>query len=616
MAAGGGADSPTACYKQFGAEDNRLRELKGKPKEELTEAEGAELAELDRRYEEFVEDGLRNMVQTPPSAESPGSELHRSSLAECCCGEEASGTLLQLAVLSAAGFTLFGYDTGVVSGAIQWVTRDLGLSPAQESFGVGATPLAAALSCLAAAPLCEGVGRRGGVQVAAVLYVAGALVVSAAQGFASFAIGRVILGLAIGIATTAVPMYAAECAPAAVRGRMMVANDLCIVAGQVLAGVMNVACEHLGGDWRLSMGLAALPAALQLVGSLLLPESPRWLLLKGKPSQASQAMRRLRHHPNRAELELDEAREALQSEAAHDQDSLAQRIVDMWRTASLRRAMTLGLVLMAMNQFSGINAVMYFSTDILIHAGLSEETSVLFAMVCDVAQLLGVCISLMQMDKYGRRYLGLRSSVLVVPFLLLLAAALAVGGVRELDYSPAAAPEQPEAGTTVSHTVAVVSLMGYLVSFGLGLSAVPWTVNAEIYPLRDRSKAQAQASFTNWVCNSVVSVTFLPMLRSLGAGVFLVYAFIATVGGTWMWKHMPETKGLSLEQGAALFNRPLREAVRETPLLRASSRRQLARAGSQEGPVDIGVSATGHHQLQEESSPKGFSGSRSGDVII
>eukprot|EP01065_Artemidia_motanka_P012011 TRINITY_DN16553_c0_g1_i1.p1 TRINITY_DN16553_c0_g1~~TRINITY_DN16553_c0_g1_i1.p1 ORF type:complete len:534 (+),score=201.16 TRINITY_DN16553_c0_g1_i1:168-1769(+) len=464
-------------------------------------------------------------------------------------GSSTSPTMFGLAVVAAVGFTLFGYDTGVVSGSIDWVEEDLNITRLEAHFGVASTTAAAAVFALVAGPVCERAGRRGGVQVAAVLYLIGALGVAGAQGMGSFCIGRVLLGAAIGIATTAVPMYVAETAPAAVRGRMMVVNDFCVVAGQVLAGAVNVGCDHIGKNWRLSMGLAAVPAVMQLLGTLLLPESPRWLLLRDRYSGAQHAMRRLRTDASEADADVAECVDALQPQNRPLQATAEWRVAAMWKTAAVRRAMVLGLLLMAMNQFSGINAVMYFSKDILLKAGFGEELSTVLVMICDVAQLLGVCVSLAQMDRLGRRHLALRSCVLVTPCLLLLAIALWSG----------------------SEALAVIALMAYLVSFGIGLSAVPWTVNSEIYPTVDRSTAQAQATCFNWICNSVVTATFLPLFDAIGGGLFLLYAAVSVGGGLWLRGHMPETMGLSLEQIDALFRAPLRESVRHRRLDRKTS---------------------------------------------
>jgi len=494
----------------------------------------------------------------------------------------AKGQVLLLTSISAISFFLFGYDTGVVSGAFAWVRDDLNLSDIAYETLVGVTTAAAALGAVGAAGLNESFGRNPCIVLASVLFSTGAAVMAltptnmgATFAFWLLFVGRVTVGLAIGLATVTVPMYISEAAPPETRGFLLVLNDLSVVTGQFVAGLVNVGFDHAGRIWRASVGLALIPGALQFVGFLFLPESPRWLCQRGRVEEARAVLRKLRDGEHavadelsaiRAEVEvIQREREALgltptptTGERAALNGSGATRtglglglgigaafgaqtgeasLWDLrayWGHAPVRRAMTLGVVLMAMNQFAGINTVMYYSVAMMEMAGFNNEQSVLIACACDFAQMCGVIYSLFRMDVLGRRALALQSTALVMPTLLLLAVAFWIG----------------------NGVLALVALMLYLPAFGSGLSGVPWTVNSEIYPLSVRSLAVSQATAANWAFNSVVSFSFVSLSSAIGAGqTFLIYLSACIVGGAWLYAKMPETNGLGLEEVSQLFEK-------------------------------------------------------------
>eukprot|EP00754_Rhynchopus_humris_P004767 Rhum_TRINITY_DN12399_c0_g2::Rhum_TRINITY_DN12399_c0_g2_i1::g.50951::m.50951/K08150/SLC2A13, ITR; MFS transporter, SP family, solute carrier family 2 (myo-inositol transporter), member 13 len=191
------------------------------------------------------------------------------------------GEVRRLVCAASLGFFLFGYDTGVVSGASDWAQEELSLTDLQKGVCVGATCIAAALACVCAAPLNARLGRRRVVLLSSLLYLAGAAVVAGSVGVLSLAGGRVLLGAAIGLATCTVPLYTAESVPPRRRGEAVALNDLCVAVGQVAAGLVNVLCEGAGRRWRVSMGVAAVPAAAQALLLLRLEESPRWAAAHG-----------------------------------------------------------------------------------------------------------------------------------------------------------------------------------------------------------------------------------------------------------------------------------------------------------------------------------------------
>lgn len=479
--------------------------------------------------------------------EVSGSEVWQDS------GSEATGPtkagrpdlLARVMVFGCLGMLLFGYDTGIVSGAMVMVKEDIEMNTAQTEEVVSVTLLFAAISTVVGIPLNSQFGRKPVVLGAAVLYAAGSMIIAFAGSYHMLLVGRSLLGVAIGFASGTVPMYSAEMAPSALRGTMVTLNDLNIVVGQLLASLLNVFFSGQQGGWRWSMGLAAAPAAVLLVGFMFLPESPRWLATAGKLSEAEDVLRKMegdKEAKRRLQDIVAEIRQEKELRGYLQEGGLLTRAANkfkaMWCQREVRRAAVLGISLMAMNQLSGINTVMYYSTTILMKAGFSKKASIWLAAVCCVAQLLGVVVSVCSMDRGGRRVTALRSTVGVVVTLLLLAVTFSQHG------SP-------------WNELKVAGLMLYLIAFGSGLSGVPWVVNSEIYPLRVRSAAVGQATVSNWLFNYLVGRYFLNVCELAGTGgAFAFFAGISVLGGIWLYAMLPETMGLPLESIEVLFQDP------------------------------------------------------------
>ena len=483
-------------------------------------------------------------------------------------GAPASGDTLEpwfafrLFCFSALAGSLFGYDTGVVSGALVSVRAEFSLNQIATEWFVSATCLAAAFGSLLSIPLNDKLGRRPVIFLGALLSILGAQLLSLAGNYAMLVTGRVLKGLAIGLTSTTAPIYASELAPPATRGVVVTLNDFSIVGGQVLAGLVNVIFMNVGVEdgWRYAMGLATLPAVLLVCAMALLPESPRWLYLKNdKPASRASLLLRFglsvdgvspdgsKDRVAFAEAEFDrmcvslddEWRAAGQAAAADQYLAVEMRrgLVSLFTEPPLRCALLLGILLMGMNQLSGINTVMYYSAS-MFENSYGIETSVRLAAACNIAQLCGVLISLATIDRHGRRLTALRSAAMVLVSLIGLSLSYGV----------------PALG---GPTAVVIFVMLYLVSFGAGLSGVAWVVVSEIYPMRVRAIAVAIAVFVNWVFNFLVSQSFLTLAHAVGfVGTFGVYGCIAGIGGLLIYRYLPETNGARLEDIERLFHDP------------------------------------------------------------
>ena len=324
-------------------------------------------------------------------------------------------------VFGCIGMALFGYDTGVVSGSLIMVSSDFELDTFRKEFAVSVTVLFAAVGSVVGAPLNDTYGRKPVVMGSAMLYIVGSVVIALSRGYEGFIVGRVLLGIAIGFASGTVPPYSAELSPPTQRGMVVTLNALNIVLGQLLAGIINALVVDLDGGWRIAMGFAALPATVMLVGAFFLPESPRWLALQGRLAEAEAVVRSVCGEGAQAEAEIAAIRvEAAAAAAFGGGPRFWARLRRLWTERELRRAALLGIGLMALNQLSGINTVMYYSATVLVGVGFSARVAVWIAAVSCLAQLLGVCLSVYTMDRHGRRRTALRSAVAVVVSLLLL----------------------------------------------------------------------------------------------------------------------------------------------------------------------------------------------------
>ena len=310
-----------------------------------------------------------------------------------------SWLLVRVVAFSGLADGLFGYDTGVVSGALVAMADDMDLSTFQQEVVVSSTVLLSAAGALLCIPISEWLGRRAVLLSAAVLYFAGALAVALSASFAVLLLGRVLLGIAVGFSSATATVYAAELSPSDVRGAVVTIGDFSIVAGQLAAGLMNGLTVHLAIGWRIASGLAAPIAALMLAGFIYLPESPRWLVQHGEIERAATVVRAVGGSAN-SDAEIAEIAKAVDAERSSGGGCGSLRA--LWGEKRLRRAAILGVTLMAAQQFSGINTIMYYSATVLIRAGFDRAAAVWIAALCCAAQLVGVVISICSVDTIGR----------------------------------------------------------------------------------------------------------------------------------------------------------------------------------------------------------------------
>jgi SP family galactose:H+ symporter-like MFS transporter len=428
------------------------------------------------------------------------------------------------AAFAALGGLLFGYDTGVISGAELFFRNEFTLSTFALEVIVSGVLAGAAAGALIGGRLADLFGRRKLLIATAIIFAAGAILCAMAPSSAVLAVGRIIVGLGIGLSSSGVPVYISEVAPADARGWQVSLFQLAITVGILLAYLVDYALAGIQG-WRWMFGLAVIPAAIFGAGMFFLPESPRWLLRRGHRETARAMLARIR-----GTKDIDgEFREIEQSVTKAPESG---RFSDLF-ARSLRPALVVGIGLAIFQQITGINTVIYYAPLIIQKAGISSASGAILATAgIGAVNVLVTILSMWLIDRKGRR-----------PLLLVGIAGMAVtlallGFVFRI--------ANPSTGVA---WLAVISMMAYVGSFAISLGPIFWLLISEIYPLKIRNSAEGIAATFNWGANLVVTLTFLTLVEKLGPSqTFWFYGLCAIAAGVFSFYFVPETKGRTLEE--------------------------------------------------------------------
>jgi sugar porter (SP) family MFS transporter len=438
------------------------------------------------------------------------------------------------AAITATGGLLFGYDTGVISGALLFIRQDFApLSPFMEGIIVSTLLVGAVAGALSGGPLSDRFGRRPTVLLAAVIFGLGALAVAFAPSVALIVVGRFLLGLGVGLASMIVPLYIAEIAPADRRGALVSLNQLMITIGILASYIVGVIFTPIEG-WRYMFGVALIPALVLGIGMFTLPESPRWLFNVGQTERARRVLSRSRSQEE-VELEFREMEEIKRAEEEQEGDRVGY--VELL-SPYVRPALIIGIGLAIFQQITGINTVIYYAPTILQGVGFSEGGAIAAtALGVGVVNVGFTILAVRIIDRAGRRPLLIIGLIGMVISLALLGVVFATGG----------------AGGAAG-LLATVCLGLYIASFAISLGPVFWLMISEIYPLNIRGKAMSVASLANWGSNWLVALTFPVLLATLGgAGSFWLFAVMGIVAWFFVYFRVPETKGKTLEEIEAEF---------------------------------------------------------------
>lgn len=427
-----------------------------------------------------------------------------------------------IAFTAALAGLLFGYDTGVISGAILYLRDQFHLVSAAQEMVVSAVLLGAMFGAAFSGAMADGLGRRGSVIVTAILFSAGAVGCALAPGVNVIIICRFVIGLAIGVASYVAPLYISEISPANLRGGLVSLNQLMITIGIVVSYIVDYLLTLGGNEWRWMFGLGALPGFVLLLAMIFLPETPRWLVTKGKHEKA----RKILGHTCE-EAEIESAMTEITRTAQPEKGKWSE-LFKPW----IMPALAVGVIMMFFQQATGINTIIYYAPTIFQFAGFeSNSVSILATVGVGFVNVLMTVVAIWLLDKVGRKpllYAGLIGMALSL-------------GMLGLAFKFAAM-------TAALKLLAVLSVVLYIASFAVSLGPICWLIISEIYPLNVRGRAMSIATLSNWGFNFIVASTFLTITDKMGkSGAFWIYAAVCVIGLVYVKYFVPETKGITLE---------------------------------------------------------------------
>lgn len=444
--------------------------------------------------------------------------------------------VVMVATIAAIAGILFGFDTGVVSGAILFIRNEYHLSSLMNGIVVSSVLGGALVGSLLSGSFADYFGRRKLLIITSIIFIIGTLGSAMSLSITYLILSRFIVGLAIGIASFAAPLYISEVAPLEHRGALVSLNQLAITIGIMLAYFVDMIYDHNLNNWRLMFGFGIIPAVILFFGMLFLPKSPRWLALKGRIDEARKTLQRVRGIQFK-ESELTGIRNSLKEKGSWT--LLLQR----W----LMPAIGIGLALGFLQQCTGINTIIYYAPTIFEMAGFKSAAGAILATTgIGVVNVLFTIIALPLIDRWGRRPLLISGMICMLLSLGFLAFSFAY-----------------QADIASLRWFALVSMLVYIAGFAISLGPIMWLIIAEIFPLEIRGFASSLMVSASWMFNAAVALTFLTLIQKLGqTGTFLIYGVICFFGILFVIFKVPETKGASLEQ----IENNLRAGVRSVDL--------------------------------------------------
>jgi sugar porter (SP) family MFS transporter len=438
--------------------------------------------------------------------------------------DRLTASVVVVALVSAISGLLYGYDTGIISGALLQIGDDFGIGHVWEQVIAASILVGAVAGALACSRLAERRGRHGTLLLIGVVFVVGAVAASLSPEPISLSLSRLVLGFAVGGATQTAPVYVAELAPTSYRGRLVLFFQIAIGVGIVIATIVGAA-EII--DWRVAIGMAAVPAAIMFVLMLRLPESPRWLAREGHLDRAREALARVRHRDS----DLSGEMRAIQDNVRAEKHATTRGWAGL-KAAWVRPALVVGCGLAIFTQLSGIEMIVYYSPTILTDNGFSNSTALRVSVGLGLTYLTAQLIGLAVIDRVGRRRLTLLTLPCAAVALIVLGAFFVTGN----------------AGKSMIPWI-VAMLIAFMAFTAGGIQLMGWLTGSEIYPLATRAAGAALQSASLWATNVLITLTLLSTMRAIGTGqTFWLYAAFNVIAFVFLYRRMPELTGRSLEE--------------------------------------------------------------------
>lgn len=455
-----------------------------------------------------------------------------------------------LVAFASMGGLLSGLDQSLISGANLYMPDALHLDTNQVSWVNSLMPLGAVGGALLLGPSNENFGRKYSILIACILFTVGAALQAGAQNFGMMAAGRIIMGAGLGLEGGTVPVYVAECVASKYRGSLVSLYQFNIALGEVFGYAVAAMFVDVEGTWRWMLGSSLVFSTILLIGVIFLPESPRWLMHKGRELEAYTVWRKIRGFGKLEDKqEFFLMRHLVEQEEVEEKGKHAYAWVDFFTVPRARRAIIFATLMVFLGQFTGVNAIMYYMSVLLNSVGFDKKSSVFMSLVGGGSLLLGTIPAILYMDRFGRR----TAAITLLPGFFIGLLIIGLGYLIPIETNLAAA-----------QGVYLTGLILYMFFFG-SYACLTWVVPSEVYPTYLRSYGMVTSAATLFTCAFLVTYFFADMMAAMGKiGLTLgFYGGIAVVGWFYQILYMPETKDKTLEEIDLVFSKPTPQLVRE-----------------------------------------------------